>query len=1024
MPLVGFFMLSGMTGALQPLKESREMVPVVAEETIKPAYSPNAPLEIAAIGIGERFGVVADTMNRLYTWGNNQHSVLATGSPPTGGGSDQPYYYTPTYIGDANMPASLLNGTESVSEIYVSYTNAFLLTSTGNMYVWGRNDMYQTGLDNRGTVEDIYRPTLLNPGNPFLPDQVAFFVNGSEHSILLLKNGDAYAWGRNPSGVFGDGTQTSRVMTKLPDTAYKNTFYVNNAWNIRFFDAGDYFNFIITNDNNLYTWGQNAQGATGVNSTIGNILTPTLVPSFRTTLGTSTIALGFALLQSIHVVLNDGYFMAWGNNDYGQLGFGNQTRLLVPTKSTTMVPFLPSEVSIIDEDFYSLTVRLRDNRVFAWGYNSYAQLGFGPGDRQARFVPTPNTYLQNQINALVATTPDFPEIVMGTPKNKYQSFVTMKHNFARLGWGNNSMFQLGNDERIGMAGVDPEMNVFLTRAAVTTEISKANATDRTSAQQTRTRINHLVTTLQQFDESFKNPIAAGSGIISAWAGSVRNTPIQGGDPNYATYGAKWDAIVATATAVPATGVTLNNTTLTLTVGNSSTLVPTVQPATATNKNVTWSSSAPAVATVSAAGVVNAVAPGSATITATTVDGGFTATCAVTVNAAPVPVSTVTLNNATMALDVGATGQLVPTILPNNATNKNVTWSSSAPAVATVSATGLVTGASPGTATITVTTVDNSRTATCNVTVSAVVIPVTSVSLNQTTLSLAPGGTGNLVATVLPENATNKSVTWSSSAPAVATVSPAGVVSAVAAGTSTITVTTADGNRTATCALTVSAAVVPVTSVTLDQTTVALKTNESAILTPTILPENATNKDVTWSSSNEEVVMVTNGLVIPLGAGSATVTVTTVDGGRTATCAVTVTLATVAVNGLSLNKNQLSLAVAAEETLVVTINPSNATNPAVTWSSSNEDVATVSSDGLVKAIAPGMATITVKSVDSGYAVTCQVRVLEPLPRDVDTEKGGFPVAGIVVLSVFGVLVAVALVLLFVGLFQKGVIGKKK
>ena len=170
------------------------------------------------------------------------------------------------------------------------------------------------------------------------------------------------------------------------------------------------------------------------------------------------------------------------------------------------------------------------------------------------------------------------------------------------------------------------------------------------------------------------------------------------------------------TNVPVTGVTLSQTELSLTEGNTAQLTATVKPDDATNKNVTWSSDDTSVATVDATGKVTAVSAGTATITVTTVDGGYKDTCQVTVTAALVPVSGVTLNKDSLALGVGDTETLTATVAPANAANQSVTWASSDPSVATVDQNGVVTAVAPGTATITVTTQAGNHTAACTVTV--------------------------------------------------------------------------------------------------------------------------------------------------------------------------------------------------------------------------------------------------------------------------------------------------------------------
>lgn len=246
------------------------------------------------------------------------------------------------------------------------------------------------------------------------------------------------------------------------------------------------------------------------------------------------------------------------------------------------------------------------------------------------------------------------------------------------------------------------------------------------------------------------------------------------------------------------GVSLNLSAITISAGETGTLVASIDPTFATDKQVTWSSSDETIATV-AGGVVTGVAEGNVTITVTTVDGGLTATCDVTV---VISVTGVTLDQTEVTLAVDETVTLVATVTPENATEKTVGWTSGNEDVATVDNSGLVTAIAPGSATISVVTLDGAFIAFCEVTVSEPTVAVTGITLDQSTLALEPQGTATLVATVTPEDATDKSVTWTSSDEAVATVT-GGVVTAVANGTCTITATTTDGAFTATCAVTVS-----------------------------------------------------------------------------------------------------------------------------------------------------------------------------------------------------------------------------
>jgi endo-1,3(4)-beta-glucanase len=256
--------------------------------------------------------------------------------------------------------------------------------------------------------------------------------------------------------------------------------------------------------------------------------------------------------------------------------------------------------------------------------------------------------------------------------------------------------------------------------------------------------------------------------------------------------------------VPVTGVTVSPTSASVVAGGTQQLTATIAPSNATNKTVSWSSSNTAVATVNSTGLVTGVAAGTATITVTTQDGAKTATSAITVTSANVAVTGVSVSPTSASVVAGGTQQLTTTIAPANATNKNVTWSSSNTGVATVNSTGLVTAVAAGTATITVTTQDGAKTATSAITVTASNVAVTGVTMSPTSATITAGGTQQLTATIAPANATNKNVTWSSNNTAIATVNTSGLVTAVSAGSAVITVTTQDGAKTATSAITVNA----------------------------------------------------------------------------------------------------------------------------------------------------------------------------------------------------------------------------
>ena len=434
------------------------------------------------------------------------------------------------------------------------------------------------------------------------------------------------------------------------------------------------------------------------------------------------------------------------------------------------------------------------------------------------------------------------------------------------------------------------------------------------------------------------------------------------------------AVTVKAKAVNVTEVTLDKTELTLTEGETGTLTATVKPDNADNKKVTWSSDKTEVATVDGAGRVTAVKAGEAVVTVTTEDGGKTATCRVTVKAKAVNVTEVTLDKTELTLTEGETETLTATVKPDNADNRKVTWSSDKTEVATVDGDGRVTAVKAGVAVVTVTTEDGGKTATCKVTVKAKTVNVTEVTLDRTELTLTEGETETLTATVKPDNADNKKVKWSSDKTEVATVGGDGRVTAVKAGEAVVTVTTEDGGKTATCKVTVRAKAVGVTDVTLDKTELTLTEGETETLTATVKPDNADNRKVTWSSDKTEIATVDGaGRVTAVKAGVAVVTVTTEDGGKTATCKVTVKAKAVPVTGVSLDRTELTLTEGETETLTATVRPDNADNRKVTWNSDKTEVATVDGAGKVTAVKPGEAVVTVTTEDGGKTASCKVTV---------------------------------------------------
>lgn len=257
------------------------------------------------------------------------------------------------------------------------------------------------------------------------------------------------------------------------------------------------------------------------------------------------------------------------------------------------------------------------------------------------------------------------------------------------------------------------------------------------------------------------------------------------------------------------------------------------------------------------------------------------------------------------------------------------------------------------------------------------VPVTGITLDSASLTMTEGETARLTATISPSNADNQGVIWSSSNASVASVSN-GTVTAVSAGSATITAKSDDGGKTATCNVTVNSKIVAVTGVSLDKTSLELTEGDEYTLVATVLPENASNKSVSWKSEDETIATVSDGKVKAIKPGNTSITVSTSDGNKTATCSIKVNEKIYHVESVTLDKTSLELTEGDEATLTATVLPENASNKNILWSSSNENVATVS-NGLVKAVAPGTTSIIAKSEDGEKTATCDVKVKRIVPE---------------------------------------------
>lgn len=407
--------------------------------------------------------------------------------------------------------------------------------------------------------------------------------------------------------------------------------------------------------------------------------------------------------------------------------------------------------------------------------------------------------------------------------------------------------------------------------------------------------------------------------------------------------------------VAVSGVSIDQASVEMTVGEKKQLSATISPSDATDQNITWSSSKESVATISSQGLVTALAEGTTTIKARA--GEKTSACIVTVRKEIVAVTSITLDKSSLSLIKGETETLAATVSPSNATHTKVSWTSSDPSVATIDSEGIVQAIANGNATI-IAQVDDIK-ATCPVTVTT---PVESITLNKDKLTLNKGESETLVATVVPTDATEATVTWGTSNPYMASVDANGKVTAMGAGN--VTITAKAGGKSAVCMVTVN---VPVESITLNRTNITLDEGESTTLKATVTPKDATDKTVTWSSTDESTATVDqNGNINAIKQGSATIVAKA--GDQQATCSITVVKR---VASITIDKESLTLFIGNTATLTATVLPDDATDKTITWDSYNPSIATVE-NGVVKGTGIGETIVT---ASAGYfTASCRVSVI--------------------------------------------------
>lgn len=417
-------------------------------------------------------------------------------------------------------------------------------------------------------------------------------------------------------------------------------------------------------------------------------------------------------------------------------------------------------------------------------------------------------------------------------------------------------------------------------------------------------------------------------------------------------------------------VTLDPKEITLGIGKYETIQASVKPSSLKGVSLKWVSSNEEIVQITEAGklsvTIQGIAGGNAVISAINQENIVVGFCNVTVLQ---PVEGMTLSETEVTAKIGSKVQLRASVTPDNATNQQVTWKSSNEKVATVSANGLVTMKAAGTTSIICTSKDNpSVQAFCNVTV---LKAVSGVSLDIDAKEMYVGENYRLTYLVTPSDASTPQVTWTSTNTSVVQVDGTGMLTAKGVGQAEIIIKTVDGSYMDLCTIVVKQ---KPTNVKLSLTNLTMNAGEYFYLDAVLTPANSTKEGLVWECVDTNIATVSeSGRVTAKNAGQTIVMVKT-ENGATSYCKLTVLEA---VTGLKLEPDKATLDVGERLKLTPIFVPETASNTEVTWSSSDDAIASVDKNGEITAKQGGVVVIQCQSDDGGYNAVCVLTVVEEI-----------------------------------------------
>ncbi len=434
-----------------------------------------------------------------------------------------------------------------------------------------------------------------------------------------------------------------------------------------------------------------------------------------------------------------------------------------------------------------------------------------------------------------------------------------------------------------------------------------------------------------------------------------------------------------APEVPVSGIEIDSDTLEVVEGMQDFVRAGVLPHDASNKELRYSSSNTDVASVnSKSGRIRAIAPGECYIKAVTAEGGYEKECRVVVKAI-IPVEDIAVESESLTLTERTQGYVCAKVLPEDATNQKIRYSSSDTEIAEVGrSTGMIRAKKEGQCMITAESQDGGIKKSVTVHVEKWV-PVESVSLQQKAYSMTVGESSFACAAASPANATDTRIRYVSSDSSVVKVSSiSGMIKAISAGECTVKAYSVDGKKEDSCRITVKDPYVKVTEVEILNMPEKIYPGDTAALEVRILPENATRKEVKWESSDEHIVKVSeDGMIEALGVGTAVIRAVSPDG---AAGSRNIEVLPIAVRNILLDKEEVEVVKGEVISVGYQIIPDNATNKAVSVVLENDGILSVlpdSGEGNISFLARAVGTESVifKTEDGDKQASCKIQIVD-------------------------------------------------